>query len=233
MFGFKKADKSIKLNGGDVVTEVKNWYQDRYSLVLLQRNMLVIILIIMALCCFFGVLYLQKITSMRTIKPFVIQVDENSGITTVVDSLNPEENVITRNESIKNYMLIKYVRARETYHYINYRENFENVVRVLSTGTVYSTYRAKLSDPNTSLIKKYDDKSFTTMKVRSIQYNDAGNVATIRFRIDEQGRFNGSYNKIATIKFEISPMTVRQEESFINPIGFKVTSYRVDDEILQ
>ncbi|AZL16431.1 VirB8 family type IV secretion system protein [Rickettsiales endosymbiont of Stachyamoeba lipophora] len=226
-----KNKQELTVKSEDVVGEIKNWYYDRYSIVLLQRNLLVIVLIIVALGCLVGVIYLREISLSRTIKPFVIQVEDNTGITTVVDSVS-SSNIITRNESIKNYFVIKYIRARETYSEADYKENYDNIARILSSQDVYLTFRRYIGDEKRSPITKYADKTVTTMQVRSIQYNDQGDVATVRFKLDEAGRLNGSYNKIATVKFSISPMTVSKEEMFINPIGFKVTSYRVDDEIL-
>ena len=227
---FDKNKSNITVKSKNVVGEIKNWYQDRYSTIILQRNLMAILLVLLSVGCILGVLFLRDITTNRTIKPFVIQVEDNTGITTVVDSVNTAD-VVTRNESIKSYFVVKYVKSRETYSEADYLENYKHIVRLFSDQDVYSTFIRSVNNEKTGRAARYASHTVTTMQVRSIQYNDSGNVATIRFRINEQGRLNGQYNKIATLKFVIVPMSISLEDRFINPIGFKVTSYRVDDEI--
>ncbi|MBN8827180.1 MAG: virB8 family protein [Sphingobacteriia bacterium] len=225
-----KNKEVINLKGNDVVSEVRSWYYDRYATILAQRNLLLLLIFILTIGCIIGLLFIKEITLTRTIKPFVIQVEENTGITTVVDSVN-NSNFVTRNESIKNYFIVKYLRARETYNNADYEYNYNTIVRLLSSQNVYNYFSKSIRDKENSPISKYGNIATTVLQIRSIQYNDKGDVATVRFKIQEQGAKSGIYNKIATIQFELSTMSVTREESFINPIGFKVTSYRVDDEI--
>ena len=66
--------------------------------------------------------------------------------------------------------------------------------------------------------------------------NSAGaNVATIRFNLitkDLEGGAKKSAAKIVTLSYEYAPATLTTEEERLkNPLGFKVLTYRVDDEI--
>ena len=224
---------AIKIDGEDVVNEVRNWYYDRHSSVIAQRNLLLLIAVILAISCFVGIIFIKDLTMTKTIKPFIIQVEEGTGMTTVVDS-NKVDNIVTKDESVKSYFIVKYIRARETYSNINYQYNYDTAVRLMSSQSVYSGFRKKFSAEDTDPISMYADHTQTTLVMRSIQYDSQQpNVATVRFKIVESGQRNASYNKIVSIRFELLPMKLSLEESFINPIGFRVTSYRIDDEILE
>ncbi|MBN9543383.1 MAG: type IV secretion system protein [Alphaproteobacteria bacterium] len=227
-----KTKEVITVKSGEVISEVKNWYYDRYSNVLAQRNLFLLIIILLIIGCIVGLIYIKELTLARTVKPFVIQVEENTGITTVVDSANMN-NYMTRNESIKNYFIVKYIRARETYNNADYEYQFDTVARLLSSPNVYQPFKRFLLDQKQSPIYLYGARIYTTILIKSIQYNDQGNVATVRFRINENGESFRVFNKIATLQFDIANMTLSAEERFVNPIGFKVTSYRVDEEIVQ
>lgn len=220
----------VTIRSGDVISEVRNWYYDRYATILAQRNLMILMIVLLIIGCILGILYIKEITLTRTIKPFVIQVEEKTGVTTVVDSTNVPQYMI-RSESIKNYFLVLYLRARETYHPDNYQYQYDVVTRLLSSSRIYANFRRLINDKENSPITKYGNNTHTNIQIRSIQYNDAGNVATIRFRIIENDGQGQTFNKIATIGFMFADMTLSQEERFVNPVGFTVTSYRVDDEI--
>ena len=38
------------------------------------------------------------------------------------------------------------------------------------------------------------------------------------------------YNKIAVVEFKYIPMELTEKDKDINPLGFQVTGYRVDDD---
>lgn len=230
-----KIDKNepIKLDGEDIVNEVRNWYYDRHSSVVAQRNLLLLVAIMLIISCFVGIIFIKELTMTKTIKPFIIQVEEGTGMTTVVDS-NKVDNLVTKDEAVKSYFIVKYIRSRETYSNIDYQYNYDTIVRLMSSQNVYNGFRKKFGSEDTDPISMYADHTQTTLAMRSIQYDpQQPNVATVRFKIVESGQKSASYNKIVSIRFELLPMKLSLEESFINPIGFRVTSYRIDDEIFE
>ena len=52
----------------------------------------------------------------------------------------------------------------------------------------------------------------------------------LRFSINETSGSKNIFHKIAIIEFQYIPMKLKGEEKDINPIGFQVTGYRVDDD---
>src|SRR5476649_1588513 len=100
--------KSAKETIGD-----KNWYKDRYQYVLVQRKLLTVVTVMSLVCTLATVIVISQLTPLKTIEPFVIQVDQRSGITQTVDPMTVKE--LTANEAVNNYFIVMYIRAREAY----------------------------------------------------------------------------------------------------------------------
>src|SRR5262245_52619761 len=107
-------------------TSDKNWYKDRYQYVLVQRKVLTLITLLSLSCTLFALFYIAHITPLKTIEPFVIEVDQKSGITQTVDPLTVKE--LTANEAVNNFFIVQYIRARESYSSTDYARNY-NIVR--------------------------------------------------------------------------------------------------------
>ena len=52
----------------------------------------------------------------------------------------------------------------------------------------------------------------------------------LRFSINETAQARRIYNKIAVVEFKYIPMELTEKDTDINPLGFQVTGYRVDDD---
>ncbi len=227
----KKSDDPDQHEGQDdkdLVTEVRNWYSDRYESMVVQRNLLLLLTCVMLLTILIGVFMVGQVTLSKSVDPFVIEVEQRSGITNVVNPLSRRD--LLTDESLKTYFLMKYLRARETYSSVDYEYNYSTVLRLLSTREIYQQFKKSLSENPRNPVVLYGAKVQTTLKVRSIQFLDGAATAQIRFSVIEST--GGRYDKIATITFNFVQMEMTNEERYVNPLGFQVTGYRVDDEIL-
>ena len=72
-----------------------------------------------------------------------------------------------------------------------------------------------------------------SVKFKSISYVKP-NQAQVRLLVEETAANGGTlqYHKIATIVFEYAKLDLTEEERYINPLGFRVTEYRVDEDAL-
>ena len=107
----------------------KNWYKDRYQYVLVQRRILTAITISALVCTTFAILVILSLVPQKTISPYVIQVDQRTGITQYVDPVTATE--LTANEAVKNYFLVNYIRSREAYSATDVFKQY-NQVRIMS-----------------------------------------------------------------------------------------------------
>ena len=128
------------------VKETRNWYKDRYQVVLLQRRLLLFIAIISMSATLIAVFILSQIYPLKGVEPFLIQVDPKSGITQMVDPASVKE--ITALESVNNYFIVQYVRARESYNVRDITQNYAKV-RVMSEPTnVYGQFKREATPNN-------------------------------------------------------------------------------------
>ncbi len=214
-------------------TDSKNWYKDRYQYVLVQRKLLALITVLSLLCTVATVGVIFYMTPLKTVEPFVIQVDQKSGITQTVDPLTVKE--LTASEAVNNFFIVQYIRSRETYSMTDLAKNYE-IVRLMSDSSkVYSGF-VSTADPNNpqSNTARLGSTGIRTIKFKSISYLNP-QLVQARILIEEKSGGGGysQQHKIVILAFEYAKMSLTPEERYINPLGFHVTDYRVDEDVLQ
>jgi type IV secretion system protein VirB8 len=217
-------------NDTELVTEAKNWYSDRYESVLVQRNILFLFSILSLAAIFLGVTVVGKIASSKSIEPFVVEIENKTGITNVVDPFTRTN--LSADEALNSYFIMQYLRARETYSTADYEYNYKTLVRLFSAPAVYNEFRYQLNSPKTNPITIYGAANSTTLRLRSIQYLEPGKTVQVRFSITETNGNRAEYHKIATMSFVYSKMELNLDDRLVNPLGFQITNYQVSDEIL-
>jgi len=225
LFRKKATEDSIELK--------KNWYADRYQTVVVQRNFLALVTIVSLAGIIFSVLSVVKITASKTIEPFVIEVEEKTGITNVIRPLQKEKYAF--DEVLRRYFIYQYVTKRESYDLASFDYNYFTFVRLLSDAGVYSAFRKDVNATNASSPVRLGSAQ-RTVKIKSITFpppvtGQSGFVSQIRFKSEDP--LSGVKNKVITMNFDYFDLSLNQEDRAVNPLGFQVTGYRVDDEILQ
>lgn len=215
-----------------IAKESRNWYKDRYQAILLQRRLFMFITIISMLSTFGAILTIAYMTPLKGVEPFLIQVDSKSGITQLVDPLSVKE--ITGLEAVNNFFIVQYIRARESYNVRDITRNY-TVVRVMSEPEkVYGQFKreANPNNPN-SVAARMGGAGSRSVKFKSITYIKP-NQAQARLLIEETAANGGTlqYHKIATVVFEYAKLELTNEERYINPLGFRATEYRVDEDAM-
>ncbi len=223
----RKMRKQIKLH-----QQPKSWFQDKYQFVLVQRNFLAIVTIVSLLGSVVAGYSVLKLTPLKTVEPFIIQIEERSGITQMVEPVDREK--IGGKEALDNYFLWYYVRARETYHPSDQRRNWE-ITRVMSSAEVFELFLEDTSPSNAKSARSV----LGSLGTRAISdptfvYLDdpERNVVQVRFVVEENFRQSKTrYPKIATIEYDFFDLELSREQRLLNPLGFQVTNYRLDDEV--
>jgi type IV secretion system protein VirB8 len=214
------------------ILEAKNWYKDRYQYLLVQRKLLTLITLFSLLCTLGTVVAIALLAPLKTVDPFVIQVDQKSGITQTVDPLSVKE--LTANEAVNDFFIVQYIRSRETYSVTDLARNY-NIVRVMSDANkVYPDF-VRTADPNNprSNAARMGSSGIRTVKFKSITYLSP-QLVQARLLIEERKDTNVvQFHKIALVAFQYIKLSLTNEERYINPLGFRVTDYRLDEDILQ
>ena len=209
-----------------------DWHAEKYSSALASRNRWLLAAIICAVLALLCLVALIGLTPLKTVEPYVVKEDSKSGLVTVLRPIREEG--ITAGEALRKYFLAQYIRARETFDPTDIQHAYQTVM-LLSDIEVGREYDRWINPDNAnSPVKIYGAKKVKRLvNIRSITFL-APDTAQVRFtaleKLDTSER--PSY-WIATLQFRFVQNSADEEERLINPVGFKITSYRIDPEVTQ
>lgn len=176
-----------------------------------------------------AVLAVAMLTPLKTVEPFVVQVDR-IGSASTVSLLN--NKVITANEALDKYWLSRYVNYREEYLSQTSYGNFV-ATRLLSSQQVGSAYFQQVNPENPqSPTTRYGTRGTVEIEVTSITFIGK-NHAQVRFVRREKRQSDSlpvETRWIATIAYQYLNPPMKESDRLINPVGFQVTDYRLDAE---
>lgn len=176
--------------------------------------------------------------------PYMVMADPYTGTATVA-RLNDDfaHNRITTSEAINRSNVANYIMARESYDVAMMNLRDWATVHTMSTPTVINDYRALYSNMNpNSPYKIYGKSQAIRVKILSITFiggNAAQGIppkgATVRFQRRVYDKTSGASkpldSKIATLAFTYNRnLQMDEQKRIINPLGFQVTEYRVDND---
>lgn len=172
------------------------------------------------------------LTPLKTVELAVVKVDKN-GFVDIVTQL--DEQVITTDEAIDKHFIGRYIKTREQYYFGSLNKDFETV-QMLSSPDVSQKYINEMVNKKTGRAEVYKDKQEVDVHIISIVLNKKVDefVATIRVETVERDVKNTTgvnTIKVITLTYEYLPIKLNTKSRLENPLGFVVTSYRVDEEI--
>lgn len=173
------------------------------------------------------------LTPLKTVEPFVIRVDNNTGATDIVTVMKNQQQ--TYGEITDKYWLAQYVRFREGYDWETVQSTYD-ATNLLSTPSVQQQYAQIYRESPSAPYKILKDSFRVNVRILGISF--IGKVAQVRFEkimIALGGDKNviPPQRYIATIGYEYKNAPMADEDRLINPLGFQVSSYRVDKEAVQ
>lgn len=174
---------------------------------------------------------LALLLPLKTYAPYVVTVDRQSGYVEVTKGLY--DGNLTEDEAVTQSNLVRYVSAREAYNPAVLRESYD-FVSLLSSGEAQEEFR-KLWDgknpDNPSIV--YGREAGIDVKIKSVSLlNDK--TASVRFvrELHEHGQTRKSHWN-AIISFQYVQKPEKMTDRFQNPLGFQVTSYRINPDALE
>ena len=171
---------------------------------------------------------------LKKVEPYVIKIDKTTGMTELVTAVN--RNTLTPDEAMNKYFASSYVKKRESYYY-DFLEQDYIYVQLLSDNNVANGYRALYQGENARdkvLSNDFEIKG----KILSVVLGESAGTktATVRIKLTKKDlRTNNIIKivtKVVTLSYDYYPETLEtEEERLINPLGFKVLLYRIDNEV--
>ena len=218
MSEIEKQNKKTKLR-------VKKWYSNRYQIIVVQRNILLLFTLVSMFSVAIAVIFVKNVMSSKSLEPYVIEVEQKTGIATIVDQLTSQ--TFTGDQMIRKYFINEFVHAASGYDPKTYKMNVEKV-RLFSVPSVYSEFRNRIN------ARQLGTGSQIDVRIKSVQFTDAN---TAQIRITDQLSSDTDYKpqtkeKVITMGFYFSPqMNLTMEERLINPLGFQVNNYLIAEEV--
>ena len=106
MATFKKKNKK------EPKVQVRSWYSNRYQIVVVQRNILLILTACSIISVSVAVLFVKKIIASKSLDPYVIELEQKTGVATIVD--NETATRFTGNDAVKRYFIQKFLEDRKS-----------------------------------------------------------------------------------------------------------------------
>lgn len=169
------------------------------------------------------------LTPLKSIKPFVVRVDNATGMVDVVSELGDART--NYDEAINKYFIQWYVRYRQAYS-AELLEDYYFAVGALSSPIEQKRYLKEIETSNPdSPIKVYGKTHRVRIDVKSISFMQP-NLALVRYtKVVEHGAEQPvKTHWAATLTFQYSGTPVSESIRGVNPLGFEVTDYRIDPD---
>ena len=171
------------------------------------------------------------LSPLKTVEPFVVRVDNATGIVDVVSSLR--DGPTAYGDAVTRYFLAKYVRAREGYARLEAEANFRTV-SLLSEGPEQGRFSAFYRGSNAESPQvAYGRGGIADIRIKTISILGPS-LASVRYlRETRRGDEVKVSHWIATVTFQVRPdASISTSDRLVNPIGFLVSEYHADPEVL-
>lgn len=217
--------------------ELKSYFErarrfDQDRLVQIERSARIAWVIAIAASVLAGasIFAVAALTPLKTVEPFVVRVDNSTGIVDVVSALTSAPS--TYEEAITRYFAIKYVQAREGFVWSE-KEVILRTVSLLSTQAEQARFGAFYRGSNPDSPQNIYGRSATVrIRIASISLINE-NVVSVRYqRTITRGDEVRTTHWIATLTFSYMNAPMSSTDRLVNPLGFVVSEYRADPETI-
>ncbi len=188
--------------------------------------------------CFCAVAVMM-LTPLKEVRPYVIRVDNNTGETDIVTML--ENGRSNYQEEMAKYFSALYVRLMEGYDWYTIQSQIDKAM-MFSSSDIQNRINIKYQKPNAPH-KIYQENQRVEIKITNTSIIDENGLIQVRFTKKIVPTNGGGYNPqtnemspepivsqhLATIGYEYVNIPTLDDVRRVNPLGFTVISYRVDD----
>ena len=209
--------------------EARSWETDKISAIEKSKKVAWTIAIASGCLAFASVLAVAMLSPLKTVEPYVIRVDNATGIVDVVTAL--KDGKTTYDEAMSKYFTQWYVRYREGFS-MELAEDYYKSVGIMSTGLEQQKYFEWFNPKNPlSPINIYGPSAKSIISIKSTSFLKP-NVAMVRYTKAIQHGLSAPEltHFAATITFKYSGAPMAEKDRAINPLGFQVVEYRNDPD---
>jgi type IV secretion system protein VirB8 len=175
-------------------------------------------------------LALMALTPLKTVVPYTITVDRQTGYVELAQGLKP--GALTQDQAVIQSFLVQYVIARETFDATDLRDAYHKVL-LWSADEAREGYQHLMQKTTpTSPLNLYAPTTLVSVTIKSVSLLSP-TTALVRFdttRTDAGSPAGSVQSWAAVMAFRHGDAPMTMGDRFINPLGFQVTRYRRDAE---
>ncbi len=210
----------------------ESWNHDREEASRKSRRIAWIAASVAALIALAEACALVALTPLKTVQPYTLLVDRQTGYVQALDPLQPSR--ISADTALTQSFVVQYVIARESFDIAAAQANYQKVA-AWSEGRVRFGYIAAVQSSNPqSPIASLPRTTIVETRVKSIS-TTGRNTLLVRFdtqRRDDGGRVYPTHPWVAVIRYRYTGEPMKLEDRLFDPLGFRVTHYQRSAEAL-
>jgi type IV secretion system protein VirB8 len=218
------------------IAEGASWDADHRALEVRSERIAWVVAIIAALCTLAASVALSVLMPLKRVEPFVIRVDNSTGIVDVVPVFAGRADmpqVITR------YLLSHYVTVCERFNFATAESDYEECGAFHTAQRNQAWYGQWNPNNPSSPLNLYKDGTTLTVQVSAISFftraNGTNDLAQVRYVKGQ--RAAGSTDEqithwIATIQYVYADPSKDAKVRRWNPLGFKVVDFHPEPEVI-
>ena len=180
------------------------------------------------------------LTPLKTVEPFVIRVDNNTGMTDIVTTLKDKD--VQSNKEIARYFASQYVKKLEGYDWYTLQNNIDQVL-TMSDSTMQNAIKTRFNKPDApqNILK---NQQRINIQINNVSFLNDNGLMQVRYSASTEPMNGGTYNVnsgevepkiikknyIATIGYEYVSVPTVDALRLVNPLGFTVKTYQVTED---
>jgi type IV secretion system protein VirB8 len=189
-----------------------------------------------------AVLAVVGLTPLKQVQPFVIRVDNTTGIVDVVPELRGAADAAGASgvpETVTRYLLTHFVLVRERFNLSTAEADYAEVGAFQSPALNQVWYTLWNPGNPESPLKRYQDGTELTVNVQAVTFlprsngvNDLAQVRYIVTRLENGDSPAEVAHSIATIQYAYAAPSTNPKVRQWNPLGFRILAFHSDREVL-
>lgn len=210
--------------------EGETWERDRLDAERSKARIAYGIAITLAVCLLAAIGVIAAMAPLKERVPYVVEVDSATGVVSVKTTLadmGRKAQSLREDEALTSSFLVRYVVSRETFDRADIEAQYERV-RLFTEPRAFAQYEELFKDQERSPFRAFPKGRKTEVKSVGFLNNQTAQVRFLARVPKEVGE--DVFHYIAIIGFRYVEDPIDLKSRWENPLGFQITTYRVDQE---
>ncbi len=206
------------------------WEYETYLRLQLSRKRAWIVAGVAGAVSILSLLALVLVLPLKEFAPYVVTLHEGTGYLEVTRGLKPGD--LSEDEAVTSANIVRCLTAHETFDATDVKENFENV-NLCMADQALDNYRAIFAKGHPeNPVELYGYDTTVRVQIKSLQLL-TDSTAQVRFQTITKTRDRDTIDHwVAVLTFRYVQKPASLADRFRNPLGFQITRFRRDQEIL-